>query len=156
MAGLTAGDISLRYSIILGGIGRGLSGNKIIQELTAAGLGARRSTLLGLISDARATYAAQERTAGLDFENPVPPDAITRWPSRTSTGYGHVVKLPIRNVGTGVIGERYHTVLSPHPMTPAEAIQEAMNANGDAAERYEYTIMGGILVNVVEYVPTVV
>lgn len=156
MAGLTAGDISLRYSIILGGIGRGLSGNRIIQELTAAGLGARRSTLLGLISDARATYAAQERTAGLDFENPVPPDAITRWPSKNSTGYGHIVKLPIRNIGTGKMDERYHTVLSPVPLTPAQAIQEAIDAKAEAAAEYEYTVMGGILINVVEYIPMVV
>lgn len=153
MASLTAGDISLRFSLILGGIGRGLSGNQIIKELQDAGLGARRQTLLGLITQARSFYAAQPVVAGLDYANPVPEDAVTSWPSRSMTGYGHVVQILTRDIGTGTPGVRWYTAVSDQLMTPAQAIQQAFDVNADAAQTYEYTMVGGILSNVIAYTP---
>lgn len=150
---LSAGDISLRFSLILGGIGRGLSGNAIIRELQDAGLGARRGTLLDLISQARSFYGAQPVTAGLDYTNPVPQDAVTAWPSRTMTGYGHVVQIITRDIGTGTMGTRWYTAVSDSLLTPQQAIQQAFDVNADAAQTYEYTMVGGILQNVVGYTP---
>lgn len=151
--GLTPGEISQRFGLILGGIGRGLSGNRIIATLQTAGLGIRRSAALQLISQARSFYASRVTTAGLDYQNPVPASAVTPWASRNKTGFGHTVSLYLRNVGTGEIVERYYTAYSQTLLTPAQAVQQGMSAYQGTAEIYKQTMTGGILTNVVQYVP---
>lgn len=153
MAALSAGEISQRFGLILAGIGRGLSGNKIIGELSSAGLGVRRSTALDLISKARAYYQSRVTTAGLNYQNPVPQDAVTEWVSKNKTGYGHAVSVYMRDVGTGNIVQKYYTAYSQTLLTPAQAVQQALDAYGEQAEIYKQAMLGGILTNVVQYVP---
>lgn len=151
---LSPGDVSLRYSIMLSGAGRGLSGAAVLRELQDAGLGMRRSDFYDLYNQAKTFYATQGATAALDLDNPVPPSAITAWPSRTMTGYGYVVKIATREIGTGTLGDRYHTIISDQLLSPGEAIQRALDDNADNARRYEYTHVGAALQNVVQYVQT--
>lgn len=153
MAGLSAGQISQRFGLILSGIGQGLSGNKIIASLSSAGLGIRRSTALNLISQARAYYASRVTTAGLNYSNPVPANAVTQWVSKNKTGYGHAVSVYMRDVGTGNVVQKYYTAYSQTLLTPAQAVQQALDAYGQQAEIYKQTMLGGILTNVVQYTP---
>lgn len=153
MAKLTAGEISQRFGYILGGIGRGLSGNQIIAELTTAGLSARRSTLLSLISTARDYYAKRVTVAGLDYNNPVPAEATTDWVSKNKTGYGFAVQVVARDIGTGGLKTLHYTAYSQTLLTPAQAVQQAIDAYSDQAELYRQKIEGAILANVVNYVP---
>lgn len=153
MAPLTPGEISQRFGLILGGIGRGLTGNRIIAELQTAGLGVRRSTALQLISRARDYYEKRVATAGLDYNNPVPADTVTQWVSKNKTGYGHAVEVTVRDIGTGGLKTLHYTAYSRTLLTPADAVQQAIDAYSQHAEIYRQTIQGGILTNVVEYVP---
>lgn len=149
-----AGQAAQRFALILSGIGRGLSGNSIITALRDAGLGLRRSTALSLIATARDYYAKRVTTAGLNYTSPVPPDAVSQWVSKTKTGYGHAVSVYMRDIGTGQVVQKYYTAYSQTLLTPADAVQAALNAYGDQAEAYKQTMMGGILTNVVQYAPS--
>lgn len=155
MAGTNAaGQAAQRFAYILSGIGRGLSGNKIISELRTAGLGVRRSVAFDLIAQARNYYQKRVTTAGLDYNNPVPADAVSQWVSKTKTGYGHAVSVYLRDIGTGAIVQKYYTAYSQTLLTPGQAVQQALDAYGQQAEIYKQTMMGGILTNVVQYTPS--
>lgn len=150
---LTSGDISMRFSFIMGGVSRGLSANAILRELSAAGIGIQRARGLKLVSQAKQYFSAQITTAGLHYFNPVPAHAITPWASKTMTGYGHVVQVYYTPPGASapLAQPRYYTVRSDTPLTPSQAIYAAINVYSSVEYEGLGTINYGVLSNVVQY-----
>ena len=147
------GSISQRFSLILGGIGRGLSGNAIIRELQGAGLGLRLTTLRTLINQARTWWSSATSAATADLETPYTPPAGNIWPSRTMTGYGYVVQVAYRDLGTGEIGTMHYTTISDTPITPGQAIGEALNLPPSYFQEAERLPIGAVLANAYTYTP---
>ena len=146
------GAISQRFSLILGGIGRGLSGNAIIKELQAAGLGLRLTTLRSLIQTARDYWAGATNAITADLNNPYTPPASSRWPSKTMTGIGYVVKVLYRDQGTGQVGQLHYTTISQTPITPQQAIDQALNLPPSYFGEAERVPIGAVLANAANYV----
>lgn len=142
-----------RQMIILAGLGRGLSGNAIIREVQAAGLGLRLTTLRAMIQESRGYYAGSIDAATADLNSPYDPPKSTKWPSRTQTGIGYVVKVAYRDMGTGQIGTLHYTTISDTPITPMAAINEAMNLPPDYFGGAERTVIGAVMTNAFHYTP---
>jgi hypothetical protein len=150
------GAASQRFSLILGGVRRGLSNYAIIKAIRSAGLGLRDAVLGRLIRDARAYYANVPKVTALEPTQVPAPHIPTPWASKTMAGYGYSFRYQARRAITGEVEDRYYTVVTDSLITPQEAFQQLINANADQLQRYEKSIVGAVLVNIVNYIPVTV
>lgn len=123
-------------------VGEGLSANQWIAAAREAGLGVRRQTMLRVYGQAKALAAeyGQEPTRGL---NQVPTFSESRqWPTRQSEGVLQTVQLVYRERVTQRIVTRFYNVKTPNGITRGEAIERAISANADNADRYQQQLLG--------------
>lgn len=130
----------------------GLSANAAYSAVKGTELGIRRASFLQAFKETREAVTNRALVAGLPGNVPIPNDAITIWQHATPNQYLHQVQVLVRQPGTLDFEPHYVTIASPDPMTPDEAVGQAVDI-WDAATRPGGTgegqvIGGGILTGV--------
>lgn len=134
----------LAYTFALEAANEGLSANAFLAAMSAGGMGMRRSVGLQLYGLAKRTLA---ETGASAFSAPgVVPDPATFGATLTrgAEGFLQHVRLVYREQVTGRIVERHYSVKTETPVTPQEAIDQAVNGYADAADRYRQSLVGAI------------
>lgn len=122
----------------------GLSANAWLAALREAGSGVRRAVGLSIFGQAR-TLAAEyeaEPTRALD-RVPAFSD-MKQWPTKASSGILQTVQIFYRENMTGRIVQRFYNVRTQEGLTRQEAINQAIDANADNADRYEQVLVGAV------------
>lgn len=143
----------LAYTFALEAAQRGLSANQYLSDLRAAGMGMRRAVGLELYGLAKRTIA---ETGASAFAQPgVIPDTSTFGSTLTrgAEGFLQHVRLVYREQVTGRIVERHYSVKTQHPVTPQEAVEQAVDGYADAADRYRQSLVGAIYSGGTKLVP---
>lgn len=96
-------------------------------------------TLYGTVQD---TIAAEPGFVGRDYNTHLSDNEYVEWEAGRAGTYMHDVNVFIRDVGTGEIRVQRYSALGDSPMTPDEAIDEALGVMDDAADHYEERVLG--------------
>jgi hypothetical protein len=143
----------LAYTFALEAASQGLSANAFLTSMREAGMGMRRSVGLELYGLAKRTLAETGRSA---FTEPgvVPdPAGFGATLTRGAEGFLQHVRLVYREQVTGRVIERHYSVKTQTPVTPQEAVDQAVNGYADAADRYRQSLVGAIYTGGTRLVP---
>lgn len=143
----------LAYTFALEAAQEGLSANAFLASMREGGMGIRRSVGLELYGLAKRTLA---ETGASAFSAPgVVPDPATFGSTLTrgAEGFLQHVRLVYREQVTGRIVERHYSVKTQQPVTPQEAVDQAVSGYADAADRYRQSLVGAIYTGGTNLVP---
>lgn len=131
---------------------QGLSANAAYRELKGTDLGIRRQSFLQAYRETREAVTNRAIVAGLPGNLPVPDTAITTWQHATPNQYLHQVQVLVRQPGTLDFEPHFVTIASPEPLSPDEAVGQAVDiwdaATTPGGTGEGQTIGGGILTGV--------
>lgn len=96
--------------IILSGVEAGLSANRIAAALVRAGLGRRRGTLLGIISQVQAEFASGPYLNSLGLQDTFNPNRLASGSPNQLGAYNITALLDVRDPLTGAIEQFNRTV----------------------------------------------
>lgn len=122
----------------------GMSANSWLAALREAGSGVRRSVGLAIFGQARTLAREYESEPSRPLDQPPSFGEMRQWPTRASEGVLQTVQLYYREDVTGRIVQRFYNVKSAEGMTRQEAIDAAIDANVDSAERYQQVLVGAV------------
>lgn len=122
----------------------GVSGNAWLKALAAAGSGVRRSVGLRIFGEARRLAAEYEQEPTRPLGQVPTFSEMGQWPTRATSGVLQTVQLFYRENVTGRIVARYFNVKTAEGMTRQAAIDAAIDANSDNADRYEQVLVGAV------------
>lgn len=131
----------------------GMSANKWLAALRAAGTGVRRAVGLRLFGLAKgiAAEAGEEPTRDLDV---VPSLAeMPPSPTRNSEGVLQTVRLVYRERVTGNLREVFHSTVSTSGITRQEAIDNAIDAYAAHSAEYQTDLVGAVHTSAIRLVP---
>lgn len=131
-----------------------MSGNAFYRELQALGMGARRSEVLALYKLAKAITSHSGDEIVQDPTLVPSGTDLLPWPTRTATGVKQTVTITYRDKTTGEITQTYYSVTSPNGITREEAVDQAIGAYSDAAERYNQDLIGATHTSAYQLTPT--
>lgn len=132
-------------SFVARGLREGLSGEAIYRQIKGTELGVRRTTFLQVVGEVRAAFSNREHLMGVDPTLSPDPGWFTDWRAGTSGKFIYQVSIPIRQVGTDETIWRPYSATFDRMVTPSVAIDQAMDAYGDAAADYGEVLYGGVL-----------
>jgi hypothetical protein len=122
----------------------GYSANAFVRALADAGAGMRRAVALKVFAQGRA-LAAEYRQEPSRPLNAVPTFSESRqWPTRDSSGVLQTVQLTYRERVTDRLVTRFYNVKTAGGITRQEAIDQAVAANSDNADRYQQVLVGAV------------
>lgn len=112
----------------------GTSATEALEQIRAAGGGISTQNWYRAYGEAQASVAALQDMLGVDLTHVPEAAAFTEWAAGEGGQYAYQFTFAGRDIETGVPVQMPWTVLSDSPITPAEAMQQALS---DAAEGQE-------------------
>jgi hypothetical protein len=131
----------------------GLSAQKWLDALKAAGQGIRRQVALRLFREAKviAREAGEEPTRPLDQRPTL--DEMPPSPTRTKQAVLQTVRLVFRERITGNLRTVYHSTSSPEGVTRQQAVDNAIDAYAAYSEEYQSDLVGAVHTSAVRLTP---
>ena len=147
---LTRSDLA---SLVNEGIGNGMSGNAMLREAQAAGIGIRRADFLQLVGEVRSSLAGQSAIQALAMDQLADESMITQWTGGAVNTYLHRVTLYVREGPPGgkeIVTHKWD-ILSDHVLSGRQATEAASERfiNGQSDDNYsDQELLGSELRNI--------
>ncbi len=128
-------------SIVRQGLNDGLSGNEMLRQVQAAGLGIQRSSFLQLVGEVRSSASMAERWSTLPLDQVPGPEDIVDWAGGATDTYLHRVYMYVRTNEAGqlAVERRGVSLLTREPLSPADALAMAQDLYDENADNDNYS-----------------
>lgn len=131
----------------------GFSAAAFEKQLRELGQGARSSEVRALYKEAVDIVSRSQGTEPFQPLNLPPSEPMARFPTRNKTSVMQNVSLVYRDKTTGQISRTFYRVTSANGLSRQEAIDQAIAAYSDNAERYGQDLIGAVHTSAYRQVP---